>query len=149
MDLLLKLVPCGLTVSWEFCGSQLPWADQKLSFIKLFHLAPGDLPAEENSRKPTQTIGNGAKTRTLWGNICIKCWVCGCQLHPLGSALKPIHVELPLTLIRVLILTSCVLNVVLMQFDLIFNGSNLINGSVNKKVKLWPPTRTDTHSKQL
>lgn len=48
-----------------------------------------------------------------------------------------------------LILTSCVLNVILMQFDLVFNCSNLINGSVNKKAELWPPTLTDMHSKQL
>lgn len=65
------------------------------------------------------------------------------------SSLKPIHVQLPLTPIGALILTSCVLNVVLMQFDLIFNGSNLINGSVNKEVKLWPPTGTDRSNSRL
>lgn len=50
---------------------------------------------------------------------------------------------------QVLILTSCVLNVILMQLELIFNCSNLINGSVNKKSKLWPSSCTDMHSKQL
>lgn len=67
----------------------------------------------------------------------------------IDRALKTIHVEFPLTLIPALILVSCVLNVILMQFDLIFNCSNLINGSVNKKAKFWPPTRTDMHSRQL
>lgn len=62
MDLSLQLVPCALIGNFV---AQLLWVDQELSFTKLSHLPSGDLPEEENSRKPTQTIGNGAKSRTL------------------------------------------------------------------------------------
>lgn len=40
------------------------------------------------------------------------------------------------------LIQAVVLSATLLQFDLISNCSNLINGTVNKRAEFYPPTRT-------